>query len=120
MVDSISETVTLDKKGTIAIGNQLKEGTGYKELFKQQSELVDSLFKENSLRKTENQEYKNVIVPSLKESNASYERENGFLKEKMELQKQSDKARIKSLKGNFWKGIGIGALIGVLVALFGV
>ncbi len=50
-IDTIQSQTTLDKKATIAIGNQLKEGARYKSIFNEQTVLVDSLFKQIDLQR---------------------------------------------------------------------
>ena len=111
-IDSIREVTTLDKKATIAIGNQLKEGTNYRELFKEQSVLVDSLFKENALRKEQIYELRDIAIPTLKDIVRELELQNTSLAEKMDLKDQLNEMKLKRKRGNFWKGLGIGALMG--------
>ncbi len=116
-IDTIQSQTTLDKKATIAIGNQLKEGAGYKTIFNEQTVLVDSLFKQIDLQRQENDVYRDEIVPALKSLNNEKDNELRFINEKMELKEENHKAQIKSKGGNFWKGIGWGALIGVLLTV---
>ena len=110
-IDTVQKTTTLDKKATIAIGNQLKEGSGYKELFKEQGELVDSLYKEIGLRKEEVRIYELEIVPALEQLNVEKDNEKRHLIFKQGVLNQSYQDNIKKLKGRFWKGLGWGAAI---------
>jgi len=114
-IDTIQSQTTLDKKATIAIGNQLKEGAGYKTIFNEQTVLVDSLFKQIDLQRQENDVYRNDIVPTLKSLNNEKDHEIRFINEKMELKEENHKAQIKSKNGNFWKGVGGGTLLGLLL-----
>lgn len=120
-VDSTKGITVLDRKATIAIGNQLKEGAGYRYLFSEQSRLVDSLLKQIKLQKEKSEIYETETIPSLKELTKETKNENSFLKEKIVLIDESYKGKIKSLKGNFWKGLGIGSgltLIAFLLTSF--
>lgn len=114
LIDSITEKTTLDKKATVAIGNQLREGSEYRKLFLEQSSLVDSLIKENALRAEKNREYRDVSIPSLHRIIKEEKDKNSILEEKNELDRVFYKSKIKKKNGNFFKGLGIGAVLAFL------
>lgn len=118
LIDSTANKTTLDKKATIAIGNQLKQGAGYRELFMQQTVLVDSLFSEISLREKENKEYRETIVPVLKSINKEKENETKLLNQKIELKEQYYESEIKRQKAKKWTWLGGGVLLGIISGLF--
>ena len=119
-IDTIQEITTLDKKATIAIGNQLKEGSGYRLLFIEQQHLIDSLFSQISLQKQETAIYKSSIIPSLQALASEKDNEISFMLEKEELKDEQHRVQLKAKrKGNFWKGLGVGAIIAFLLTAFG-
>lgn len=117
LIDSTANKTTLDKKATIAIGNQLKQGAGYRNLFQEQVALVDSLFLEIALREKENNTYKEIIVPTLKASNLEKNNENTLLRQKIDLKEQYHNAEIKHQKNKKWTWLGGGALIGLIIGV---
>ena len=119
-IDTIAEQTTLDKKASIAIGNQLKEGSGYRLLFAEQQHLIDSLFSQIDLQRQETAIYKSSIIPSLRALAAEKDNEISIMLEKEELKDEQHKIQLKSKRrGNFWKGLGVGAVIAILLTAFG-
>ena len=74
--------------------------------------MVDSLFKENALRKEQIYELRDIAIPTLKDIVRELELQNTSLAEKMDLKDQLNEMKLKRKRGNFWKGLGIGALMG--------
>lgn len=116
-IDTTKETTLLDKKATIATGNLLKEGSGYKGLYGEQKSLVDSLWYQIKLHKTENDTYRLQIVPNLQNLNKEQKTELQHTKEKNTLSIELLNAELKQEKGKKWTFGTIGVGVGVIITL---
>lgn len=122
LIDTTKTQTVLDKKATVATGNLLREGEGYKNLFNASQMLVDSLRFEITLHKKEasNLRLANTELTTL---NQEKDNENSFLTEKMNLTKEKYEGILQSKKGNWIKGFltgsGIAAVIFTLLSLTG-
>ena len=118
LIDTLKHKTVLTKEGTKAVGNLLKKGQGYEQLFKEQTVLVDSLKAEISKRKVQDIRYRDTIVPILNRLNKEQGFEITLLKERNALQQESYEAQLKNQRAKKWTWAGGGALIGVLLMLF--
>jgi hypothetical protein len=119
LTDTIQERTVLDKKATIATGNLLKEGEGYKSLFSEQQVLVDSLIKQTEIQKKENDVFRLKVVPGLESLNREQKKEIQFVNEKIELKTELLQTQLKREKGRKWTFGAIGTGFGVLITLAG-
>ena len=120
LIDTIQERTVLDKKATIATGNLLKEGEGYKSLFSEQQTLVDSLVKQTEIQRKENDVFRLKIVPGLESLNREQKNEITFVNEKSKLQTELLETKLKQQKGKKWTFGAIGTGFGILLTLIGV
>lgn len=120
LIDTIQQKTTLDKEATISVGNLLTEGKGYKDLFNEQSMLIDSLFYQSEIQKKENEIFRLKIVPSLENINKEQKREIEFVNEKSKLQTELLETKLKQQKGKKWTFGAIGTGFGILLTLIGV
>ncbi len=118
LIDTLKQQTVLTKDGTKAVGNLLKKGQGYESLFKEQSVLVDSLYAEIAKREQLTTNYRDVIVPALKELNKEQKNEITLFREKTTLQKRVYEAELKTQKAKKWTWLGGGTLLGILTMLF--
>lgn len=120
-IDTTKETTLLDKKATIATGNLLKEGSGYKDLYRKQKSLVDSLWYQIKIHKTENDTYRIHIVPNLQNLNKEQKTELQHTKEKNTLSIELLNAKLKQEKGKKWTfgtiGVGVGVILTLLTVI---
>jgi hypothetical protein len=115
--DTIQEKTVLDKKATIATGNLMKEGEGYKSLFAEQQILVDSLIKQTEIQKKENDIFRLKIVPGLESLNREQKQELQFVSEKGKLESELWETKFKQQRGKKWTFGAIGTGFGVLITL---
>ncbi len=86
--------------------------------FLEQSILVDSLYAEIAKREQLTANYRDVIVPALKELNKEQKNEITLFREKTTLQQKVFEAELKTQKAKKWTWLGGGALLGILSMLF--
>lgn len=115
--DIIKETTLLDKQATIATGNLLKQGEGYKGLYSEQSILVDSLWFQINLHQKENETYRLKIIPSLEDLNKEQKVELQHTKEKNSLSINLLQAELKNEKGKKWTFGSVGVGAGIILTL---
>ena len=119
LIDTTNKKTVLNKEGTVAVGNLIEEGESYKDIFTQQKRLIDSLNNTIGLYKNDIFDYKYKLVPELKNQVKIKDLTLKETKEKHLILEENYKATIKRKNGNFWKGLGIGSAITLLVMLFG-
>ena len=117
---SIDSTgVVLDRKATIAIGNLLREGNDYKELFKYQSVLVDSLFIESNLlqKKASTQ---SAIISNLDAAMYEKDKISEFKDIEHEASIDALEYQLKKQKWRKWTFLLFGMFLGGVGVLFGI
>lgn len=113
LIDTLKEKTVLDKQATVATGNLLREGEGYKALYFEQQTLVDSLFKQSSLQRKENKTYRYSIVPKLEQLANEKDRELKYTSEIFALKEDQYKSKLKRERRKKWSWLGGGIVIGL-------
>jgi len=117
VIDTVKKTTLLNKEGTILIGNELKKGDAYKELYIDSQVLIDSLFKASSLNDANTRYLKDSVITPLKILSIEKSSESKLHREKYQLQEQYYTAEIKRQKSKKWSWLGIGVGVGVILAV---
>ena len=116
LIDTTKSKVTLNKEGVVALGNISRDRDNLEDIFKNQSILIDSLRKESLGFKKEADTLRYSVLTSLHAFEKS-ELEKSILKSQMGDKEELFEAKLKSKNGNFFKGLGIGAILGLILSL---
>jgi nitrate/nitrite-specific signal transduction histidine kinase len=117
VIDSIKQTTLLDKKATIAQGNIVKQKETLEVLYNNSRSLNDSLFKQISFHKSENESLKLDVIEPLELKFNESKREYKFFKEKNDININALEEKLKQQKNIKWMWLGGGTLLGVILTL---